>query len=59
MLRSQGIPSRVVLGYRCDEWHEDQQCYQVRQLHAHAWVEAFLDPDRSARSRRRCGGASR
>ena len=45
MLRSQGIPSRVVLGYRCDEWHEDQQCYQVRQLHAHAWVEAFLDPD--------------
>ena len=34
MLRSQGIPSRVVLGYRCDEWHEDQQCYQVRQLHA-------------------------
>jgi len=45
MLRSQGIPSRVVLGYRCDEWHEDQQCYQVRQLHAHAWVEAFLDHD--------------
>ena len=45
MLRSQGIPSRVVLGYRCDEWHEDQQCYQVRQLHAHAWVEAFLKDD--------------
>jgi hypothetical protein len=45
MLRSVGIPSRVVLGYRCDEWHEDEQCYQVRQLHAHAWVEAFLDPD--------------
>ena len=45
MLRSQGIPSRVVLGYRCDKWHEDQKCYQVRQLHAHAWVEAFLDPE--------------
>jgi len=43
MLRSQRIPSRVVLGYRCDEWHEDQKYYQVRQLHAHAWVEAFLD----------------
>jgi transglutaminase-like putative cysteine protease len=43
MLRSQGIPSRVVVGYRCDEWHEDQHCYQVRQLHAHAWVEAFLE----------------
>jgi hypothetical protein len=48
MLRSQGIPARVVLGYRCDEWHEDQQCYQVRQLHAHAWVEAFLDRDQVA-----------
>jgi hypothetical protein len=45
MLRSQGIPSRVVLGYHCDEWHEDRQCYQVRQLHAHAWVEAFLRHD--------------
>ena len=56
MLRSVGIPSRVVLGYRCDEWHEDEQCYQVRQLHAHAWVEAFLDRIRSPRN---CGGASR
>jgi protein-glutamine gamma-glutamyltransferase len=43
MLRSQGIPARVVLGYRCDEWHADQQYFQVRQLHAHAWVEAFLE----------------
>jgi len=43
MLRSQGIPSRIVLGYRCDEWHEEEKYYQVRQLHAHAWVEAFLD----------------
>ena len=53
MLRSQGIPSRVVLGYRCDEWHEDQQCYQVRQLHAHAWVEAFLDRDQIPEELRR------
>jgi hypothetical protein len=53
MLRSQGIPSRVVLGYRCDEWHEDQQCFQVRQLHAHAWVEAFLDPEQIPEALRR------
>ncbi|MEI8372096.1 MAG: DUF3488 and transglutaminase-like domain-containing protein [Planctomycetota bacterium] len=53
MLRSQGIPSRVVLGYRCDEWHEDQQCYQVRQLHAHAWVETFLDHDQIPETLRR------
>ena len=44
MLRSQGVPSRVVLGYRCDEWDPQDQSFQVRQLHAHAWVEAFLEP---------------
>ena len=45
MLRSQGIASRVVLGYRCDEWNEAGKFYQVRQLHAHAWVEAYLEPE--------------
>jgi len=52
MLRSESIPSRVVLGYRCDEWHKDQQCFQVRQLHAHAWVEAFLAADQIPSARR-------
>jgi len=42
MLRSQGIPARLVVGYRCDEWNELGHFYQVRQLHAHTWVEAFL-----------------
>ena len=42
MLRSQGIPARVVLGYRCDEWNSPGKCYQVRQSDAHAWVEAYL-----------------
>ncbi len=53
MLRSQGIPSRVVLGYRCDEWDEVERCYQVRQLHAHAWVEAYLDAAQIPESLRR------
>jgi len=44
MLRSQGIPSRVVLGFRTDEWNAVGKFYQVRQLHAHAWVEAYLPP---------------
>lgn len=44
MLRSQGIPSRVVMGFKCDEWNDLGQFYQVRQLHAHSWVEAYLDP---------------
>jgi transglutaminase-like putative cysteine protease len=45
MLRSQGIPSRIVIGFKTDEWNALGQFYQVRQLHAHAWVEAYLSPD--------------
>ncbi|MGA2062415.1 MAG: DUF3488 and transglutaminase-like domain-containing protein [Thermoguttaceae bacterium] len=49
MLRSQGIHARMVVGYRTDEWNEIGQCYQVRQLHAHTWVECYLDPDQIPR----------
>jgi hypothetical protein len=49
MLRSQHIPSRLALGYRCDEWDLAEQCYQVRQLHAHAWVEALIAPEQIPR----------
>jgi hypothetical protein len=45
MLRSQGIPARMVVGYKCDEWNSVGNYYQVRQLHAHTWVEAFLRHD--------------
>lgn len=45
MLRSQGIPSRVVVGYRSDEWNEFSRRFIVRQLHAHAWVEAKIPFD--------------
>ncbi len=44
MLRSQGIPARLVLGYKCDEWNNLGKFYQVRQSDAHAWVEAYLAP---------------
>jgi hypothetical protein len=43
MLRSRGIPARVVVGYKCDEWNPVGCYYQVRQLHAHTWVEAYLN----------------
>lgn len=42
MLRSQEIPSRVVVGYHTDEWDSVGKFYQVRQLHAHSWVEAYI-----------------
>ena len=44
MLRSQGIPARIVLGYKCDEWNDLSKVYKVRQSDAHAWVEAYLAP---------------
>jgi hypothetical protein len=45
MLRSVGIPSRVVLGFNGGEYNGVGGFYQVRQLHAHAWVEAYLTSD--------------
>ena len=47
MLRSQRIPARMVCGYKCghDDWNSAGEYYQVRQWHAHAWVEVFLRSD--------------
>jgi transglutaminase-like putative cysteine protease len=42
MLRSQGIPARLVIGYRGGDFNSIGDYYQVRQRHAHAWVEALL-----------------
>ena len=42
MLRSQGIPARLVVGYKTDEWNPLGGFFQVRQLHAHTWVEVYL-----------------
>lgn len=44
MLRTQGIPSRIVVGFKGGDYNQVGSFYQVRQLHAHAWVEAYLDP---------------
>jgi len=45
MLRSQGIPARLVVGFYASEFNDDAKCYMVRESHAHAWVEAYLRPD--------------
>jgi transglutaminase-like putative cysteine protease len=42
MLRHRGIPSRVVIGFKGGDWNSLGKYYQVRQLHAHAWVEAYF-----------------
>jgi hypothetical protein len=43
MLRSQGIPARMAIGFKGGEWNAVGGYYQVQQLHAHAWVEAHID----------------
>ncbi|HVX62944.1 MAG TPA: transglutaminaseTgpA domain-containing protein, partial [Pirellulales bacterium] len=45
MLRSVGIPSRMVIGFKGGEWNDVGKYYQVRELHAHAWVEAYMGAD--------------
>ncbi len=43
LLRTQGIPSRYVEGYRMPMENNDN-VYEVRQNNAHAWVEAYIEP---------------
>lgn len=42
MLRSLGIPSRVVNGFRTDEFNDVTANYVVRAKDAHSWVEAYF-----------------
>ncbi|MBI4559209.1 MAG: DUF3488 domain-containing protein [Candidatus Hydrogenedentes bacterium] len=42
MLRSLGIPTRVVNGFRGAEWNGNDQSYLVRNEMAHLWVEVYF-----------------
>ncbi|MDK2744396.1 MAG: DUF3488 and transglutaminase-like domain-containing protein [Nitrospira sp. BO4] len=42
MLRTMGIPARLVTGFLATEWNEYGNYYLVRQQDAHAWVEVHL-----------------
>ena len=42
MLRTLGIPSRVVTGFRSDEFNDLTGSYVIRAKNAHAWVEAYV-----------------
>jgi hypothetical protein len=41
LLRSIDIPARVVNGFKGGDWNELTQTMNVRQKHAHSWVEAY------------------
>lgn len=43
MLRGIGVPARVISGFMGGDYDSSRDLFQVRQLHAHTWVEAFLD----------------
>lgn len=42
MLRSQGIPARLVVGYAPGDYDRMRQSYEVRADNAHAWVEVYF-----------------
>ena len=42
MLRTIGIPARLVTGFLATEWNEYGGYFTVRQRDAHAWVEVFF-----------------
>ena len=42
MLRTQGVPTRVVGGFQRGEWNPYGRYFTVRMRDAHAWVEAYL-----------------
>lgn len=48
MARSLGVPSRIVLGFRPQEYNDIGNFFSVRQRHAHAWVEAYLTREQIA-----------
>ncbi len=43
LLRKAGTPSRYVTGFLVSEYSTFEKKYIVRQRHAHAWAEAFID----------------
>jgi hypothetical protein len=45
MLRSQGIPARLVTGFLGGEYNPFEGYFVVRDSNAHAWVEAYLPED--------------
>jgi hypothetical protein len=65
MLRSLGIPARVVTGFQRGEWNPYGDYFLVRMADAHAWVEAYiegegwitLDPSPRTEASRPWGGA--
>lgn len=46
MLRSQGLPARVIVGFKGGDFNRFGAFYQVRQSNSHAWVEMYVPPEK-------------
>jgi hypothetical protein len=45
LLRSIDVPARIVNGFKGGDWNELTGSMNVRQKHAHSWVEAYAGED--------------
>jgi hypothetical protein len=45
MLRTIGIPARMVNGFKGGDWNDLAQVMSVRRKHSHSWVEALIQTD--------------
>jgi hypothetical protein len=43
LLRTRGVPTRLVNGFYGGEWNDYGKYYAVRQSDAHSWVEVFIE----------------
>ena len=43
MLRTLGVPSRLISGFKGGTLNTDDMTFTIQQLHAHTWVEAYID----------------
>ncbi len=43
MLRTLGMPARLVNGFLRGDWNQVGEYLQVRQSHAHSWIETMVD----------------
>jgi transglutaminase-like putative cysteine protease len=59
MLRSQGVPARMVVGYRGGDVNGFGGHLDVEARHAHAWVEAYIRPEDCSDFLRQTGQAGR
>jgi transglutaminase-like putative cysteine protease len=50
MGRSLGLPSRIILGFRPQEYNDVGNFFTVMQRHAHAWVEIYFTREQLAGS---------